>query len=106
MSRSLIMAVAVATASLGATIETAEARIRCKEGNQIIPGVGLHATPYCEIKYLADVARGSYGISTTFARLRNSDGERERVCQVIGHDSRIYSTCLPYRNDGDSRRFR
>jgi hypothetical protein len=106
MSKLLVVAgiAAIGAATLGTA--PAEARIRCKDGYQIIRGVGLHSSPYCEIQYLAHVARRSYGVSTSFRRLRNSVDERERVCQVVGHDSRVYSTCLEYRNDSDHRRIR
>ena len=68
---------------------------------QIIKGHGLISTPYCEYKYLAKVARNSYGMSTTFAKLRNNVSEREHVCQAIGHDHRIYDTCQSYRDDSN-----
>jgi len=79
------------------------AKIRCNGSFQIIPGVGPHASPYCEIKHLAHVARRSYGISTSFQRLRASDAERKKVCRAIGHDHRIYSICLDYRNQNQNK---
>lgn len=78
------------------------AKVTCQGGYQYIKGTGLHATPFCEIKNLASVARRSYGISTSFAKLRNSNSEREEVCRVIGHDGRVYSTCLEYRDENGS----
>lgn len=93
--------------SAGAIVTSpAQAKIHCQGSYQLIRGVGLHSTPYCEIKNLYKVARGSYGISTSFAKLRNNVHERREVCQVIGHDSRVHSTCLPYRHDGGNDKFR
>ena len=93
---------ALAAGSLA--VAPASAKIHCKDGFQHIRGEGFHASPYCEIKYLYKIARRSYGIRTSFRKLKNSVAEREEVCQAVGHDHRVYSTCLPYRNDGGNRR--
>lgn len=83
----------------------AHAKIRCDGPYQIISGAGPHLTPYCEIQYLYKVARG-YGISTSFAKLRNNVSERERVCRAIGHDGRVQNTCVNYLPDGGNRKIR
>ena len=89
------------TMSAGAIVSApAQAKIHCQGSYQLIRGVGLHATPYCEIHNLYKVARRGYGISTSFAKLRNNVSERREVCQAIGHDARVYSVCIPYRNEG------
>ena len=90
--------IAVSTSALVSA--PAQARIECKGPYQYIRGTGLHATPYCEIHNLYKVARNSYGISTSFRRLRNNNTERQEVCQAIGHDNRVESVCLEYRNEG------
>ena len=106
MLKKLTLAGLIAVSAGAFAVVPASAKIRCKDGFQIIRGAGPHATPYCEIKNLATVARRSYGLSTSFAKLRNSDIEREHVCQAIGHDHRVYSTCLDYRNDSDRIRIK
>ena len=105
MLKALAYMLVIATTAAGLLAAPASAKIRCKDGYQIIPGVGLHASPFCEIKYLANIARGSYGITTSFKRLRASMSEREDVCRAIGHDHRVYSICHQYRLDGDQRRW-
>ena len=93
-------------AALGMTLlpaDEAQARIRCEGPFQIIPGAGLHATPYCEVAYLAQVAQQSYGARTSFAKLRRSYSERRSICQFIGHDPRVSDICAKYRSDGDRR---
>ena len=94
----------VAMALLGASFTTsANAKIRCDGAFQIIRGEGLHASPYCEDQYLARVARG-YGIRVSGRQIRRSPSKKEEVCKAIGHDSRVYSSCLQFRNDGCSYR--
>ncbi|MEM8975956.1 MAG: hypothetical protein AAGD43_28155 [Pseudomonadota bacterium] len=97
------LAVAVAGIAMMSTAP-AHAGVQCKGEFQWIKGTGYHASPYCEIKNLYKVARKSYGISTSFRKLRNIVAEREEVCQAIGHDSRVSSACLPYRLDGGHRK--
>ena len=75
----------------------AHAAIKCEGSFQWIKGEGLHASPYCEIKNLYRVARGSYGIRTSFRKLLHVVSERESVCQAIGHDSRVSDACHNYR---------
>lgn len=82
----------------------AHAAIKCKGEFQWINGTGYHASPYCEIKNLYRVARHSYGIRTSFRKLRNVVSERESVCRAIGHDQRVISVCQRYRNDNNGRR--
>lgn len=101
-----VTALGLVALSAGVIASTpAQAKIYCKGEYQVIRGAGLQSTPYCEMKNLYKVARGSYGISTTFARLRNYVSEREEVCRAIGHDHRVYGACTPYRIDSGSRRY-
>lgn len=81
----------------------AEARIRCNGPFQVVPGAGEIATPYCQDEYLARVARG-YGIQVSGALIRRNPHEKERVCRMIGHDSRVNNICNTY--GGDRRQFR
>lgn len=90
----LSLAVA-STAMMGAA--PAHAGIQCKGSFQWINGVGYHASPYCEIKNLSRVARESYGIRTSFYKLRQTVSERVSVCQAIGHDTRVSQACDRYR---------
>ncbi|MEM9358304.1 MAG: hypothetical protein AAGB04_19050 [Pseudomonadota bacterium] len=100
-----IAGLAVAAAGIAMmSVAPAHAGVQCKGEFQWIKGTGYHASPYCEIKNLYKVARRSYGISTSFRKLRNVVAEREEVCQAIGHDSRVYAACLPYRLDGGHRK--
>ena len=107
MSKSLAALSLVAIGASAVVSTPVQAKIHCQGAYQVIRGVGLHATPYCEIKHLYKVARGSYGITTSFAKLRNNVSERREVCQAIGHDARVNSVCLPYINQGgDPNTFR
>ena len=49
-------------------------------------------TPYCEHEHMAKIAR-TYGIKTTGRRLRNNINHKQRVCEHIGHDTRLSSVC-------------
>ncbi len=105
MFRCAILSVIAAVAITLLPADDAEARIRCDGRFQIIPGVGLHSTPYCEIAYLAQVAQQSYGARTSFSKLRRSYSERYAICQFVGHDPRVSDICAKYRSDGSDRRW-
>jgi len=102
MSKIFSLNTIIAAIAMVLTVVPATAKIQCKDGFQVISGAGLHATPYCETKYLSEVA-SSYGIKTSFRRLQVSESERETVCRAIGHDHRIDSVCHRYRNEGSDR---
>ena len=82
-----------------ASIAPADARIHCNGREQINPDGSIIGTPYCEDRYLFGVAR-SYGMSTSFNRIRFDVSEKERICRMIGHDSRIDDICLEYMPSG------
>jgi hypothetical protein len=84
----------------------AQARINCDGRFQVQRDGSRIATPYCEDRYLAMVAIRSYGVSTSFARIRNSFDEKERVCRIMGHDSRVYDICLQFRDNRGNDVFR
>lgn len=93
-----ITAIALAAASFSAMATSpAHAAIECRGSYQWIPGTGYHASPYCEVKNLYNVARGSYGVKTSFRKLRNSLSERQSVCRFIGHDTRVQDACSGFR---------
>ena len=81
-----------------------QARIKCNGPYQVVRGHGELVTPYCQDEYLARVAR-SYGVRVAASEIRRSTSRKERICQFIGHDTRIYDICLPYRPESCERRF-
>ncbi len=95
MTRTLIMLGVLPLVMAGIATGPAAAAIRCQGPNQIINGEGL-PTPYCEDAYLAQVARG-YGVSVTAAAIRASYTRKTRVCELIGHDSRLSNICAGHR---------
>lgn len=96
-------ALALASAILIAGGATAQAKIRCDGPNQIIPGHGSMATPYCEDGYLAEVAR-EYGAKVSAGEIRRNPHSKEKLCLFIGDDIRVRSTCSQYLDRGGSRR--
>jgi hypothetical protein len=93
----LAASVALATGLSGA----ADAKIRC-DGPYQLSGGNYIATPYCEDNYLATVARG-YGMRVSGAEIRNNYNAKKRVCQVIGHDTRVAQICIGVRPEGDKK---
>ncbi len=83
------MAALSATAVLAAP---ADAKINCKNGFQVVQG-NLLATPYCQEEQLARVAQ-SYGLSVSFAEIRNNPNTKRHVCALIGRDIRVQQTCI------------
>lgn len=81
----------------------AEARIRCDGRYQITREGDRIATPFCEDQFLAEVAQRSYGVSTSPQAVRASIHEKERVCWVVGHDSRVDDICLEFLRDSRDR---
>jgi len=79
--------------------QPAEAKIRCQGPFQMIRGVGLHASPYCEDNYLARIAR-SYGWKVGNRSVRNNPELKARICRQIGHDSRLIEICSGHWVDG------
>lgn len=71
---------------------TAEARIRCKDGYQIVQGSPI-ATPYCQDNQLAQIARAQ-GIAVSDAAVRNNPNLKRHVCQLIGRDNRTHMACI------------
>ena len=72
----------------------AMARIECR-GNFQITKHGPIATPYCEEKQIARLAR-SYGFGVTDAEVRNNPNTKVYLCQIIGGDIRLKGSCGAY----------
>ena len=91
------MAMMLIVAGLGVVATAADARILCDGNYQIIKGQP-HATPYCQDENLAQVAR-SYGLRVSGSAMRNSPGEKQRVCAFLGTDIRVREACHGYGQD-------
>ena len=83
--------VAVLAVSLTAP---AAARIQC-QGNFQVTKYGLLATPYCQEREIARVAR-SYGANVTDAEVRNNPLTKVYLCQIYGYDNRLKGSCGAY----------
>jgi hypothetical protein len=93
------MAMMLTVAGLSvAAAAPADARILCDGNYQIINGQP-HATPYCQDENLAKVAR-SYGLRVSGSAMRNSPGEKQRVCAFLGSDIRVREACHGDGQDG------
>ena len=73
-----------------------QSRIVCDGEFQIVRGTPI-ATPGCGDRYLAKVAQG-YGMRVSHTDLHNP-GVKSRVCEFIGHDNRVRTICLGWRNE-------
>jgi hypothetical protein len=88
--RALIIAGAVGVA-LAVAASTAEAKIECNKGFQMVQGSWL-STPYCRDGYVAEVAN-TYGFSASASQVRNDPLFKQRICRFIGQDIRIKEAC-------------
>ncbi len=70
---------------------SAQARIACREGYQMVNGQEI-STPYCNDNYVAEVAR-KYGFKVSNEAVRNSPAKKDEICRVIGSDIRIHNYC-------------
>ena len=82
--------------SLFLAISPAAARIECRDNFQVTKN-GLIATPYCEERQIARVAR-SYGYAVTDEEVRNNPNTKVYLCQIIGGDNRLKGSCAGYAN--------
>jgi hypothetical protein len=71
--------------------DPASARIKCKNGYQIVDGNRL-ATPFCQDNYLAQVAR-EYGTRVSAREIRNNPNKKREICEFIGQDIRVRHNC-------------
>ena len=86
-----LAAAAVLAVSLAAP---AYARIQC-QGNFQVTKYELIATPYCQEREIARIAR-SYGANFTDAEVRNNPLTKVYLCQVYGYDNRLKGSCGAY----------
>ncbi len=84
-----IAAVCAFGVGAGLMAAPAEAKIRC-EGVFQVTKYGLHATPYCEERRIAQVAR-QYGYD-----VRDSGLDKIKFCMAFGYDNRLREACAPY----------
>jgi hypothetical protein len=71
--------------------EPANARIECRNGNQLVAGNWI-STPYCEDLRVAEVA-AEYGMNVSASAIRNNPNVKKDVCRLIGHDIRVDMAC-------------
>lgn len=71
--------------------QSAEARIKCRNGNQLVAGNWI-STPFCEDQRVAEVA-AEYGMKVSAHSVRNNPSVKEEVCRLIGHDIRVNMAC-------------
>lgn len=95
------MIVAVFATTNVTVVTPAHAQIECNGAYQVIRGHGELSTPYCEIKYLAQVAH-SYGYKESFQDIRKSFFLKQRICDHIGEDIRVNGICASFRSDQGS----
>lgn len=86
----------IGIAALGLAIlagfpQPADARIVCRNGNQLVAGNWI-STPYCEDQRVAEVA-AEYGMKVSAKAVRNNPSVKEEVCRLIGHDIRVNMAC-------------
>lgn len=96
--------IAVLTAAplaLTALAAPAEAKIKCRDGYQIVNG-GPIVTPYCQDNLVAQVAR-QHGLKVSDAAVRNNPNTKREVCRFVGRDIRIYQACIDVNSAGGRR---
>lgn len=98
MTNSLTL-VAAATA-IFLSSATAEAKIVCREGFQVVNGQEI-STPYCNDGLIAQVAR-EYGVKVSEETVRNSPSSRNEVCRFVGSDIRVQHYCNDSGKGSDS----
>ena len=97
MTNSGIFAAAAAMAFLSSA--TAEAKIECREGFQVVNGQDI-STPYCNDGLIAQVGR-DHGMKVSAETVRNSPSTRNEVCRFVGSDIRIQHYCNDNGNSSD-----
>ena len=79
-------------------VPSAEAKIRCIDGFQVVSGSRI-ATPYCQDELVAQVAR-QHGMQVSAASIRNNPNLKRNVCQLVGRDNRIHIACIDANSVG------
>lgn len=72
----------------------ATAKIKCQGIYQVNKN-GTYATPYCQEREIARVAR-SYGWKVTDAQVRNDPLKKVKICLALGGDNRLKGACGAY----------
>jgi len=88
----VLMAAMAVPAALIALGGSAEARIKCVDGNQLVNG-SLIATPYCQDNLVGKVAR-QHGFKVSDAEIRNNPNTKRHVCRFVGQDIRLTTACV------------
>jgi len=96
--RTLGQVLALAVPLLAFAPALADARIKCIDGFQIVSGSRI-ATPYCQDKLVAQVAR-EHGMKVSEAEIRNNPNYKRHICQFVGRDIRIYQACIDANSFG------
>lgn len=92
--------------AFGVGTAPASAAIHCDGPYQVNKNGHTFSTPYCEDNYLTKVAR-SYGLRYTARQVRWDPGVKQRVCEIVGHDTRVRETCRGFGfEDGSGFRSR
>ncbi|MDA7948814.1 MAG: hypothetical protein MPJ78_15225 [Hyphomicrobiaceae bacterium] len=92
-----------AVVSVGGMAPQAQAAIQCQGNAQVLPGGGLHITPYCEDYNLARVAQKS-GSKVTFRQIRTNPNLKQQLCFFLAGDIRVTSACAGLEGiEGDNR---
>ncbi len=87
--------IAVATMSFAAA---SEAKIACRDGYQRVRGQDL-ATPYCQDKLVAQVAR-QYGSRVSDNAILYNPSAKAEACRFVGHDNRLTTACAGENDRG------
>jgi hypothetical protein len=84
----------VASVVMAATPASA---IKCEGNFQLQRNGEKVATPYCEDKYLAQLAR-AHGMEVNARTIRINPEAKETACQLAADDIGALSTCAPFNN--------
>ncbi len=98
LGQALAFAALLALPLAFAPAPAAAAGIKCIDGFQIVSGSRI-ATPYCQDKLVAQVAR-EHGMKVSEAEIRNNPNYKRHICQFVGRDIRIYQACIDANSFG------
>jgi hypothetical protein len=90
-----------AIGALACAASAADAHIVCRDGYQRVEGSNI-ATPYCQDKLVAQVAR-EYGSHVSDNAVLNNPSIKRDTCRFVGHDNRLTVACADENSSG--RRF-
>jgi hypothetical protein len=81
---------------------SAEAKIMCRDGFQIVNGQEI-STPYCNDGLVGSVAR-EHGMKISDETVRNNPAAKNEVCRWVGSDIRIRHYCADADQGPDSNK--